>query len=117
MVVMGRSAYFPKGGLRMRADRYEALLDFLLEAASDDRTTPSPAHVLAGLRRLVRCETVSYREWNPEKRLEFSFAADQPEEIRQVRPTYPQVRHNDPIPSSSRHGNALPDRDGPQKPC
>ena len=48
---MGRSAYFPKGVVRMRADRYEALLDFLLEAVSDDRTTPFPAHVLAGLRR------------------------------------------------------------------
>ena len=31
----------------MRADRYEALLDFLLEAVSDQGTTPFPAHVLA----------------------------------------------------------------------
>ena len=35
----------------MRADRYEALLDFLLEAVSDEGTTPFPAHVLDGMRR------------------------------------------------------------------
>ena len=34
----------------MRADRREAVLDFLLEAVADEGTTPFPADVLAGLR-------------------------------------------------------------------
>ena len=33
----------------MRADRHEALLDFLLEAVADEGTTPFPANVLAGM--------------------------------------------------------------------
>ena len=37
----------------MRAERREALVDFLLEAAADEGTTPFPADVLAGLRRVV----------------------------------------------------------------
>jgi hypothetical protein len=41
----------------------EALLDFLLEAVADEGTTPFPTDVLAGLRRVVRCEAVSYMEW------------------------------------------------------
>ena len=45
----------------MRADRHEALVDFLLEAVADEGTTPFPANVLAGMRRVVRCEAVSYR--------------------------------------------------------
>ncbi|HJZ10129.1 MAG TPA: hypothetical protein VJ283_18730 [Trebonia sp.] len=32
----------------MRADRHEALVDFLLEAVADEGTTPFPANVLAG---------------------------------------------------------------------
>ena len=44
----------------MRADRHEALVDFLLEAVADEGTTPFPANVLAGMRRVVRCEAVSY---------------------------------------------------------
>ena len=44
----------------MRADRYEAPLDFLLEAVSDQGMTPFPAHVLAGMRRVIPCETVAY---------------------------------------------------------
>jgi len=42
----------------MRADRRDALVDFLLEAVADEGTTPFPADVLAGLRRVVRCEAV-----------------------------------------------------------
>jgi hypothetical protein len=52
---MGRSAYFPEQVLRMRADRHEALKDFLLEAVADDGTTPFPANVLAGMRRVLQC--------------------------------------------------------------
>ena len=48
----------------MRADRHEALLDFLLEAVADEGTAPFPADVLAGLRRVARCESVSYWEWS-----------------------------------------------------
>ena len=77
----------------MRADRYEALLDFLLEAVSDEGITPFPAHVLDGMRRVVRCETVSYREWSPQELLELSLAADEPEAIMQVWPGYRHVRH------------------------
>jgi DNA-binding CsgD family transcriptional regulator len=107
---MGRSAYFPKGVVRMRADRHEALLDFLLEAVSDEDTTPFPAHVLAGLRQVVRCETVSYREWSPQEQLEFSLAADEPEAIMQLWPSYRHVRHDDPLPGGARNGSPLPDR-------
>ena len=109
---MGRSAYFfRRGVVRMRADRYEALLDFLLEAVSDEGTTPFPAQVLAGMRRVVRCETVSYREWSPEEQLELALASDEPEAIMQVWPGYRHVRHDDPLPGGARNGSPLPDRE------
>jgi DNA-binding CsgD family transcriptional regulator len=95
----------------MRAGRYEALLDFLLEAVSDQGTTPFPAHVLDGMRRVVRCETVSYREWSPEKQLEFSLASDEPEAIMRIWPAYLQVRHDDPLCGGARDGGPLPDRE------
>lgn len=62
----------------MRADLYEDLLDFLLEALCDEGAEAFPAHVLAGLRKVVRCEAVSYFEWTPRELLEFSLAADEP---------------------------------------
>ena len=94
-----------------RADRHEAMLDFLLEAVSDQGTTPFPAHVLAGMRRVVRCETVSYREWSPQELLELSLAADEPEAITRVWPGYRHVRHDDPLPGGARNGSPLPDRE------
>jgi DNA-binding CsgD family transcriptional regulator len=95
----------------MRADRYEALLDFLLEAVSDEGITPFPAHVLDGMRRVVRCETVSYREWSPQELLEQSLAADEPEAIMGLWPGYRQVRHEDPLPGGARRRSPLPDRE------
>jgi len=95
----------------MHADRREALLDFLLEAVADEGTTPFPAHVLAGLRRVVRCEAVSYMEWSPHELLEFSLAADEPEVIRLVWRAYPQVRHDDPLRGGASDGGPLPDRE------
>ena len=62
----------------MRADRRDALLDFLLMAVADEGTTPFATDVLAGLRKVVRCEAVSYREWSPQELLELSLAADDP---------------------------------------
>src|SRR5215470_4742346 len=50
---------FKRGG-RMRADRREALLDFLLDAVADEGITAFPVHVLAGLRRVVRCAQAAY---------------------------------------------------------
>jgi hypothetical protein len=108
---MGRSAYFPEGGVRMGADRRGALLDFLLEAVADEGTTPFPANVLASLRRVVRCEAVSYFEWSPQELLEFSLAADAPESILPVWRVYPQVRHDDPLPGGASHGSPLPNRE------
>ena len=75
----------------MRADRHDVLLDFLLEAVADESTTPFPANVLAGLRRVVRCEAVSYMEWSAQELLEFSLAADDPASILPVWDAYPQV--------------------------
>ena len=75
----------------MRADRHEALLDFLLEAVADEGTTPFPADVLAGMRRVARCESVSYWEWSAQELLESSLAADDPESILLVWRAYPQV--------------------------
>ena len=95
----------------IRADRYEALLDFLLEAVAAEGAAPFPARVLAGMRRVVRCDAISYREWSPEKQLEFSLAADQPEAILRVWPAYPQVRKHDPLPGGARNGSPLPDRE------
>jgi hypothetical protein len=51
----------------MRADRRQALLDFLLDAVADGDTAPFPASILAGLRRVARCEAVIYREWSPQE--------------------------------------------------
>jgi DNA-binding CsgD family transcriptional regulator len=108
---MGRSAYFPKGVVWMRADRYEALLDFLLEAVSVEGTTPFPPQVLAGLRQVVRCDAVSYREWSPQEQLESWLAADEPEAIRRVWRAYLQVRHDDPLRGGAWDGGPLPDRE------
>jgi DNA-binding CsgD family transcriptional regulator len=60
---------------------------------------------------VVRCETVSYREWSPEKLLELSLAADEPEAIMQIWPGYRHVRHDDPLPGGARYGSPLPDRE------
>lgn len=98
----------------MRADRREALLDFLLDAVADEGITAFPVHVLASLRRVVRCAQVAYFEWRPEELLEFSLAADEPESILQVWGAYPQVRNDDPLsggPAPGQHESLLPDRD------
>jgi DNA-binding CsgD family transcriptional regulator len=95
----------------MRADRYEALLDFLLAAVSDVGAAAFPAHVLAGMRKVVQCEAVSYFEWSRQELLEFSLAADEPGEILPVWAAYPQVRHDDPLPGGARNGSPLPDRE------
>ena len=50
-------------------------------SSSDEGTTPFPANALAGMRRVVRCEAVSYREWSPQEVLESSLAADDPTSI------------------------------------
>jgi DNA-binding CsgD family transcriptional regulator len=95
----------------MRADHHQALVDFLLEAVADEGTTPFPVHVLAGLRRVARCETVSYREWSAQEELEFSLAADDPEPILPVWRAYPQVRQDDPLPGGAPRGSPLPHRE------
>ena len=97
--------------MRMRADRYEALLDFLLEAVSVEGTAPFPPHVLAGLRRVALCDAVAYREWSPREQLESSLAADEPEAIRRVWRAYLQVRHDDPLQGGAWDGGPLPDRE------
>ena len=95
----------------MSAERHEALVDFLLEAVADQGTTPFPADVLAGLRRVVRCETVGYWEWSAQELVEFSLAADEPEVILSVWEVYPQVRQDDPLPGWAPRGSPLPHRD------
>jgi DNA-binding CsgD family transcriptional regulator len=95
----------------MRADRHEALMDFLLEAVADDGTTPFPANVLAGMRRVLGCEAVSHMEWSPQELLEFSLAADDPASILPVWDAYPQVRNDDPLAGGASRGGPLPDRD------
>jgi DNA-binding CsgD family transcriptional regulator len=92
----------------MRADRRKALLDFLLEAVADEGTTPFLPDVLAGLRRVVRCESISYWEWSAHKLLESSLAADDPESSLRVWDAYPQVRQDDPLPGWAPHGSPLP---------
>jgi DNA-binding CsgD family transcriptional regulator len=95
----------------MRAERREALVDFLLEAAADEGTTPFPADVLAGLRRVARCETVCYREWSAQEELAFSLAADEPELILPVWHVYPQVSQDDPFPGGALRGSPLPHKE------
>ena len=95
----------------MRADRRDALLDFLLEAVADEGTTPFPADVLAGLRTVIRCETVAHWEWSAQELLEFSFAAEEPEVILPVWDVYPQVRQDDPLPGWGPRGSPLPRRE------
>jgi DNA-binding CsgD family transcriptional regulator len=92
----------------MRADRHEALLDFLLEAVADEGTTPFPPNVLAGMRRVVRCEAVSYLEWSPQELLECSLAADDPASILPAWRAYPHVRHDDPLAGGAPDGSSLP---------
>jgi DNA-binding CsgD family transcriptional regulator len=95
----------------MHADRRDALLDFLLEAVTDQSTTPFPVDVLAGLRKVVRCEAVSYMEWSPQELLEFSLAADDPASILPVWDAYPQFRDDDPLAGGAPRANSLPDRE------
>jgi DNA-binding CsgD family transcriptional regulator len=104
---------FGNGVGSMRADRRDALLDFLLEAVADEGTTPFPANLLVGLRRVVRCEAVSYLEWSPQELLEFSLAADDPESILPVWDAYPRVRHDDPLAGGASRENPLPAREWP----
>ena len=86
-------------------------MDFLLEAVADEGTTPFPANVLAGMRRVVRCEAVSYLEWDPQDLLEFSLAADDPASILPVWDAYPQVRNDDPLAGGAPRANSLPNRE------
>jgi DNA-binding CsgD family transcriptional regulator len=95
----------------MREDRRDALLDFLLEAVADGGTAAFPAHVLAGLRRVVGCEAVSYMEWSPQQLLEQSLAAADSEQVLQVWAGYRQVRQEDPLPGGAERGSPLPDRE------
>ena len=95
----------------MRAERREALLDFLLEAVAEEGTTPFPADVLAGLRKVVRCEAVAYWEWSAQELLGFSLAADEPAVILPVWDVYPQVRQDDPLPGGAPRGSPLPHRE------
>ena len=95
----------------MRADRREALVDFLLEAVADEGTTPFPADVLVGLRRVIRCEAVSYWEWSARELLESSLAADDPESSLRVWDAYPHVRQDDPLPGWAPQGSPLPHRE------
>jgi len=97
----------------MRADRRDALVDFLLEAVADEGTTPFPADVLAGLRKVVRCEAVGYWEWSAQELLGFSLAADEPTVILPVWDVYPQVRQDDPLPGWAPRGSPLPHRAWP----
>ena len=97
----------------MRADRREALVDFLLEAVADEGTTPFPAGVLAGLRSVVRSEAVGYWEWSAQELLEFSLAADEPAVVLPVWDVYPQVRQDDPLPGWGRVGARCPTGHGP----
>ena len=92
----------------MRADRRDALVDFLLEAVADEGTTPFPADVLNGLRGVVRCETVSYWEWSAHELLKSSLAADDPASSLRVWDAYPQVRQDDPLPGWAPAGSPLP---------
>jgi len=92
----------------MRADRREALLDFLLEAVADEGTAPFPADVLAGLRRVAQCEAISHWEWSAHELLESSLAADDPESRLRVWGAYPQVRQDDPLPGWAPRGSPLP---------
>jgi DNA-binding CsgD family transcriptional regulator len=92
----------------MRAERRDALVDFLLEAVADESTAPFPADVLAGLRTVVRCEAVGYWEWSAQALLAFSLAADEPELILPVWDVYPQVRRDDPLPGWAPRGSPLP---------
>ena len=98
----------------MGEDRRGALVDFLLEAVAVEGPEAFPAHVLAGMRHVVRCEAVSYYEWTPEEGLEFSLAADDPEMIRRVWHAYPQLRNEDPLPGGPglcRIWSPMPDRE------
>src|SRR5215471_8748769 len=97
----------------MRTERREALVDFLLEAAADEGTTPFPADVLAGLRKVVRSEAAAYWEWSPQELLEFSLAADEPAVVLPVWDVYPQVRQDDPLPGWGPRGSPLPQRAWP----
>jgi DNA-binding CsgD family transcriptional regulator len=108
---MGRSAYFPEQVVSMSVERRQALVDFLLEAVADEGATPFPADVLAGLRKVVRCETVSYWEWSPQDLLEFSLAADDPASILPVWRAYPQFRQDDPLTGWAPEGTPLPHRE------
>jgi len=95
----------------MAADHREALVEFLLAAVADEGTTPFPAEVLAGLRRVVRSEAVGYWEWSAQALLEFSLGADEPEVILPVWDVYPQVRQHDPLPGWGPRGSPLPHRE------
>lgn len=73
-------------------------MDFVLEAAVAEGDESFPTPVLESMRRMIRCDAVSYREWGARGVLEFSIAADDPEAWVRVWSAYPRVRRDDPIP-------------------
>jgi hypothetical protein len=48
---------------RLAAARYDGPLDVLLEAEAVDGPAAFPAGILDSLRRALRCDAASYREW------------------------------------------------------
>jgi DNA-binding CsgD family transcriptional regulator len=51
---------------RLSGSDYRGILEFLYAAGEVDGTDPFPEHVLARLRELVPCETVSYGDFDPD---------------------------------------------------
>jgi DNA-binding CsgD family transcriptional regulator len=64
MVSIRRSAYFP-GVIRLRRADLEAILGFLVDVGELEFDLPYPVGFVARLEDLIRCDAITYQEFDP----------------------------------------------------
>ena len=84
---------------RLQPAVYESILDVLRAATEAESVRPFPEEVAGVLRRAVRCDAVSYREWTERDGIvESSVDADDLADRVAAWELYPWFRFEDPLP-------------------
>src|SRR2546427_12700419 len=105
---MGRSAYSREGWWGCAQTAARRCWTSLLEAVADEGAVPFPAHVLAAMRRVGRCEAVFLL------RLESGGATGAlpcrrraGDDLCGAGPAHPPGTHDHPLPPRARNGHPL----------
>jgi DNA-binding CsgD family transcriptional regulator len=75
----------------------EHVLQFLGELASNESEEPFPRELLAGLRRLVPCDVLTFCELDRVRELELGSIDDPPQDWVEAPCTYWDIRHEHPV--------------------